>query len=94
MIKTKARRFLLKIMFSLFLIGLVQNCGQGCLKCNKLTKLCDLCDGYNSFVRVNGNCQKIQIDKCIMISEFSGNCLICEEDYYVLNGKCVSKGID
>ena len=76
---------------TLCLINLISTCTEGCLKCKPSTEMCQLCDGKNLYYREEGICKKSDLQNCELLSEKSGLCLICNPDYYVLNGKCVIK---
>lgn len=66
-----------------------QNCGEGCLKCTT-TDQCLICDTLQSYKLVETKCEKNSIENCI-ISNLTGDCLGCKEDFYLdsVSKKCV-----
>ena len=88
----KPRSWILLILLSTFLLdySLSRTCSKGCLKCLS-TGECVVCDVKNNYARISGTCIDKPLENC-MIRSFNGECLVCEKQYFLDFGKCVSAG--
>ena len=71
----------LLLLLSLYLKTILSECLEGCIKCNTRDE-CEFCDGTNNYILDSITCKKITLNNCLTIST-TGNCLVCEEGFYV-----------
>ena len=79
--------FLISLCF-LIKTSLNRTCSKGCLKCLS-TGECVICDIQNNYARISGTCVQNNMENC-KLRDFNGNCLVCENRYFLDFGKCVS----
>ena len=60
----------------------LSECSEGCLRCDVTKNKCHFCDISKGFKTLRGKCMKVETKNCAFFN-FEGNCLRCEEGFFV-----------